>query len=138
MVAGSFLGTGWSFPPTFARASASVVMVSGALDIRESLWVLLSTSKGERIMVPEYGCDIWLMVFRSVNTSFVTELRDYVAQAILDWEPRISVEAIGVRQDPDSVGIVWIEIDYVVRATNTRSNLVYPFYLREATLAGEG
>lgn len=131
----SFLGTGWSFPPTFSRATAAVVLVSGELDIRESLWILLSTAKGERNMVPEYGCAIWQQVFRGVDTRFITEVRDDVRQAILDWEPRVEVERVEVWADADVAGLVHIEIDYLIRATNTRSNLVYPFYILEGSLA---
>lgn len=131
----SFLGTGWSFPPTFSRASASVELVSGELDVRESLWILLSTAKGERVMVPEYGCAIWQQVFRSADTRFITEVRDEVQQAILDWEPRVEVLRVEVSADADVAGLVRIEIHYLIRATNTRSNLVYPFYLLEGSLA---
>jgi phage baseplate assembly protein W len=130
-----FLGTGWSFPPTFDRPDAAVQMVSGETDIRESLWILLSTVKGERVMVPDYGCDIWRFVFRSIDSSLIGQVQYAVSQAILDWEPRISVERVEVTAKPDSVGVLLIELDYLIRRTNTRSNLVYPFYLQEGSIA---
>jgi len=129
-----FLGTGWSFPPTFSRLSGSVDMVRNDLDIQESLFVLLSTPLGERIMLPQYGCDIWRMVFRNMNTTLMTQLQDAVAQAILNWEPRIEVISIDVKPDATTDGLVTITVNYVIRLTNTRSNLVYPFYLGEATI----
>lgn len=130
----SFLGTGWSFPPTFVRATSSVLMVSAAVDIRQSLEILFSTRKGERLMVPEYGCDIWLLVFASVDTAFKTQVKDYIGQAILDWEPRIDLDSVDVQASASVEGVVLIEVGYTIRATNSRDNLVFPFYLDEGTL----
>lgn len=130
----TILGTGWSFPPTFSRADLSVVMVSGVDNVRQSLWVLFSTALGERVMLPDYGSQIWQMVFRSINTTLLTQLADMVSQAILYWEPRIDVVDISVTPDASDAGRVLIMVDYVVRRTNSRSNMVYPFYLREMTI----
>lgn len=133
----SFLGTGWSFPPTFSRSTLSIDMVSDETDIRQSLWVLFSTALGERIMLPEFGTQIWQMVFRAINTTLITQLGDMVSQAILYWEPRIDVMNINVTPDASHDGLVLITVDYVIRRTNTRSNLVYPFYLQEATIPAQ-
>ena len=130
----AFLGTGWSFPPTFSRHLLGVEMVSGLADIRESLTILFSTALGERVMLPEYGCDLWRMVFRGMTTTLMTEIKDMVEQAIVLWEPRIDLLNVDVARDPDEDGRVNIDIAFVVRGTNTRNNFVYPFYLREATL----
>jgi phage baseplate assembly protein W len=130
----AILGTGWSFPPTFSRADVSVVMVSGVDNVRQSLWVLFSTALGERVMLPDYGSQIWQMAFRSINTTLLTQLADMVSQAILYWEPRIDVVDISVTPDASDAGRVLIMVDYVVRRTNSRNNMVYPFYLREMTI----
>jgi len=130
----AILGTGWSFPPTFSRADVSVVMVSGVDNVRQSLWVLFSTALGERVMLPDYGSQIWQMAFRSINTTLLTQLADMVSQAILYWEPRIDVVDISVTSDASDAGRVLIMVDYVVRRTNSRNNMVYPFYLREMTI----
>jgi phage baseplate assembly protein W len=134
----AFLGTGWGFPPTFSRSLQGVEMVSGVTDIHQSLRILFATAQGERIMVPLYGCDLWRMVFRTLTMTLLTELKDMVEQAIVQWEPRIDVLSVDVVQDPAEDGLVRIEVEFVVRRTNTRSNFVYPFYLREATLALPG
>jgi phage baseplate assembly protein W len=134
----AILGAGWSFPPTFSRADFSVAMVEADTDIRESLWILFSTTLGERIMLPEYGTQIWQMVFRAINTTLMTQLADMVSQAILYWEPRIDVVDINVTPDASQDGRVLIMVDYIVRRTNTRSNLVYPFYLQEGTVPAQG
>ena len=130
----TFLGTGWSFPPTFLRETASVVMTSDDRDIQESLRILFSTARGERIMLPGYGCDLWNMVFQSITTTLQTEIAERVRQAILNWEPRIEVIDVEVLPQATEDGLVLIQVDYLIRLTNTRSNLVYPFYLQEGTL----
>lgn len=130
----SFLGTGWSFPPTFARSIHGVVMVSDQHDIRESLWILFSTALGERIMLPQYGCALWRMVFRAINTTLKTEMKGMIAQAILYWEPRITVDDISITADDAVHGLLLIDVSYTIRKTNVRSNLVYPFYTQEMTI----
>ncbi len=130
-----FLGRGWSFPPRFSSAMQDVEMVAGETDIRESITILLSTSQGERVMVPTYGCDLYRFLFADLTTSLITEIRDTVATAILRWEPRIDLIEVTVVPDTDQPTLLRIGIDYLVRRTNVRSNLVFPFYLTEATLA---
>lgn len=130
----AFLGTGWSFPPTFSRLSASVDMVSAETDIRESLLVLFSTAWGERVMLPAYGCDLSRIVFHGVTSTLQTEIAASLRQAVLNWEPRIDVLDVAVQPDASVDGLVLVTLDYLIRHTNSRSNLVYPFYLREGTL----
>jgi uncharacterized protein len=130
----SFLGRGWSFPPTFPRGAA-VEMVSGPHDIHQSLLILLSTRLGERVMVAEYGCDLWSLVFENVTTSLLTRIEDMVERAIILWEPRIRVDQVTTEVDYAEPACILIDVAYTIRATNARSNFVYPFYLREATIA---
>lgn len=130
----AFLGTGWTFPPTFTRRGLTVVMAEGAADVRQSLWVLFSTVPGERVMVPTYGCGLWRMVFSSLTTTVTTEIAAAVSKAMLDWEPRVDLLDVQVKADPAQEGLVSITVSYLIRHTNTRDNLVYPFYLREGTL----
>lgn len=129
-----FLGRGWSFPPTFDRIAHAVDMAAADRDIRESLWILLSTRIGERIMLPTYGCDLQRMVFASLTTTLINEIAVLVTNAIRDWEPRVTVDGVSVTEPADAPGWVAISVDYRVRQTNSRSNLVYPFYRMEATL----
>jgi phage baseplate assembly protein W len=129
-----FLGRGWAFPPRFASATSDVEMVAGERDIGESLFILLSTAQGERVMVPTYGCDLHRFVFAALTTGMMNEIADMVETAILRWEPRIDVLAVTVSPDADEPALVRINIDYRVRRTNVRSNLVFPFYFSEGTL----
>lgn len=130
-----FLGTGWSFPPTFSTDSQTVEMVSGETDINQSIFILLSTSLRERVMQPTYGCSLKDYQFESVNNGFLSFLRDLIGQALLNHEPRIIVENIHISA-PDNFelieGKVLIEVDYRISETNTRFNFVYDFYRREA------
>ncbi|MEO8416243.1 MAG: GPW/gp25 family protein [Ginsengibacter sp.] len=126
----SFLGRGWSFPPTFTK-SVGVEMLDGEDDIQSSLQILLSTGIGERIMQPEYGCNTDSMIFESITTGFQTYMQNLIKNAILLYEPRIDLKTVDLLTQNASGGLVLISIDYVVRTTNTRGNLVYPFYLSE-------
>ncbi|MBX3630934.1 MAG: GPW/gp25 family protein [Nitrosomonas sp.] len=131
----SFLGTGWAFPPQFTQ-QGSVKRVTAEDDIRESLFILLSTNPGERIMQPTFGCGLKSHVFEAIDESAVTVIIDLIRRAILFFEPRISVEHIAVdseNQENQLNGLVRINITYIVRATNNRHNIVYPFYFSEGT-----
>jgi len=110
-------------------------MVSAADDIRESLWILLSTAPGERVMVPAFGCALWRMVFEKLDPTTITEMEELVRRAILNWEPRVDVDAVTVTADQGVEGLVHIDVAYTIRRINTRTNLVFPFYINEATIA---
>jgi phage baseplate assembly protein W len=126
----SFLGKGWSFPPSFDEHSREVKMLSGTEDIQSSLQVLLSTRLGERLMQPRYGCNTDEMLFEIMDTTFKTEMKKKIEVSILLFEPRIDLEKIDIIQN-ELDGKILLSVDYIVRATNTRGNLVYPFYLSE-------
>ncbi|MBF0383847.1 MAG: GPW/gp25 family protein [Magnetococcales bacterium] len=134
----SFLGTGWSFPPTFSRLNNGLNMVSDDQDIRESLWLLFSTSLGERILLPEYGSQIWKMVYQNLNNTLKHQIIEFIEQAIISWEPRINVDDITVEQDNHAEGVIQITVHYTIINTNTRNNLVYPFYILEGTIPVKG
>ncbi len=129
----SFLGTGWSFPPTFTKADQGVAMTSDVDDINGSLTILLSTRLGERVMQSKYGCNLDVLLFESINTSLKTYVKDLVKTAILYYEPRILVEKIAINNDTEVEGQLLLSIDYVIRKTNSRHNFVYPFYKNEGT-----
>jgi phage baseplate assembly protein W len=129
----SFLGTGWGFPPTFNKTTFDVEMISDEEDIESSLEILLSTRQGERVMRPDYGCNLDELVFEPLTTTFKTYIKDLVATAILYYEPRITVNNIELDDTGELEGRILIVIDYTVSATNSRFNFVFPFYKKEAT-----
>ena len=132
----AFLGTGWSFPPEFNRQARQVKMVSQEEVIRQSLWVLLSTTPGERIMQPAYGCGLKAMVFENITESTATEIRDIIERAILFFEPRITLNRVDLDTSEIYHGMLNISLEYTIRSTNSRSNMVYPFYLQEGRQIG--
>ena len=129
----SFLGRGWGFPPAFDRRSRSARMVAGEDDIRESLRILLATVPGERVMQPAYGCGLKLQVFESINESTLTLIRDSIERAVLFFEPRITLESVEMDAAQSYDGLLLIKLVYTVRTTNSRSNMVYPFYFLEGS-----
>ncbi|MBO9634489.1 MAG: GPW/gp25 family protein [Chitinophagaceae bacterium] len=131
----SFLGTGWSFPPKFEKDSGTVALVANEDDIRESLNILLSTSLGERVMQPKYGCDLNDYMFESLSSSVIGYIKDRVKNSILLYEPRIIAEKIDVTADGsfDLIeGKFTIEVEYSIPGTNSRFNYVYNYYQNEA------
>jgi hypothetical protein len=126
----SIIGTGWGFPPAFKAGGRELEMVEGVEDIRQSLSILLSTALKERVMQPEYGCNLDTMLFDSVNEHFKTYLKHLVKSAIIYHEPRIKADKIEVETDESIEGRVLIIIDYTIRSTNSRLNYVYDFYLK--------
>jgi phage baseplate assembly protein W len=133
MINKEFLGRGWGFPPVFNRYEHRVEMTQGHEDIERSLEILLGTRKGERVLLPDYGCNLDEMVFETFNESVKTYLADMVKSAILYHEPRIEPLQVTVDDSFINEGRLMIEIEFLVRATNSRFNKVYPFYLEEGT-----
>jgi hypothetical protein len=129
----AFLGRGWGFPPTFDKASKSVAMLEEEADIESSLEILLSTRLGERMMQPNYGCNLDDMVFEAMNLTMLTYLKDLVENAILYFEPRIDLEGVDIDTSQELEGVLLIIIDYTVRTTNSRFNFVFPFYKNEGS-----
>lgn len=127
----SFLGRGWSFPPEFNREAKAVKMLEDDEDIRSSLQILLSTRLGERVMVPGYGCNLDELLFSPLNLTLKTYVIDLIKTAILYYEPRIDVKKIDIDPADELNGVLLINIDYIIRATNSRMNMVYPFYKEE-------
>lgn len=129
----SFLGIGWGFPPEFSENLSEVVMISEEEDIKSSLEILLTTRLGERVLLPNYGCNLQDFLFEKLDRTLITYAKDLIETAILYHEPRIDVIKIDVSETDTLEGQLIIEIAYKVRATNSRTNVVFPFYKGEGT-----
>tara|TARA_B110000305_G_scaffold40412_1_gene41844 strand:+ start:16821 stop:17240 length:420 start_codon:yes stop_codon:yes gene_type:complete len=129
----SFLGKGWSFPPTFDRKLGDVQMVTMEEDIKQSLEIYFSTKLGERIMRNDYGCFLHSQVFELANESLIQGLSKELERSINVFEPRILITEIRAIKTDSSEGLIEINVAYEIRATNNRSNIVFPFYLNEGT-----
>jgi uncharacterized protein len=128
-----FLGKGWSFPPTFNKGIQGVEMTEKEEDINRSLQILLTTRTGERIMQPKYGCNMDEMVFEALTTTTKTIIIDKITTAILYFEPRVDVTSVSMDTTNELEGEILVTIEYMVRATNSRFNFVFPFYINEGT-----
>ena len=128
-----FTGRGWSFPPEFNKSTRQTSMTTGREDVERSLEILLGTIRGERVMRPDYGSNLDEMMFESFDQSIKTYLVQSVETAILYHEPRIEPLRVELDESELPEGKILIEIKYRIRATNSRHNMVYPFYIEEGT-----
>jgi phage baseplate assembly protein W len=126
-----FLGVGWKFPVEVNKQDGKVALSKYEDDIKESIWIILSTAKGERVMRPSFGCGIHEMVFQTINMENLGVIERTVREALTLFEPRIEIARININLDQAQTGKLLISIDYKVRSTNNQFNLVYPFYLNE-------
>ncbi len=126
-----FLGVGWGFPLTVDN-SGFFNKAEYEESVRQSIWIVLGTAKGERVMRPDFGCGIYDLVFEVNSPSTAGKVAQAIRQALLLFEPRIDVLDIQV-QAADGGEVLLISIDYQVRTTNNVFNLVYPFYLERST-----
>lgn len=129
----SFLGKGWSFPPTFKKQASSVIMVRDETDIFQSLQIILTTELNERIMRSDYGCDLSALLYENITITLLTKIKGIIQKAILLYEPRIDLIDVEFFTEEATNGVINIEITYKIRATNSRKNYVFPYYLEEGT-----
>jgi len=127
-----FLGRGWKFP-VGVDATGRIALSEYEDDISEALRIVLLTSKGERVMRQEFGASLHDFVFESMSATTIGRAQAAVTDALIKWEPRIEVLRVDVEPEQGEIGKLLIDIEYRVRATNNRFNLVFPFYLKEQT-----
>jgi phage baseplate assembly protein W len=127
----AFLGRGWGFPVRVDDKSGAIRLSQYEQDIQQSIWIILSTAKGERVMRPDFGCGIHDLVFEVINTTTLAEIEDGVRAALARFEARIDVRQVTALTDAGVDGQLRISIDYEVRGTNNQFNFVYPFYIKE-------
>jgi phage baseplate assembly protein W len=128
-MSGGFLGLGWNFPVTTDAGGRIALSPSPEEGIRQSIWTILSTAPGERVMRPDFGCGLSDLVFAVNNAGTASAVAGAVREALAVWEPRIDVLDVFAAADPERPNLLLIEIDYRIRSSNSRFNLVYPFYL---------
>ena len=125
-----FLGTGWKFPlqvtPTGGIATATAEQ-----RIEEAILLILSTGRGERVMLPDFGCGIHDLVFAPNDSSTVSKIVDSVRRSLVAYEPRIVVLDVTAETTDGQPNLLLIRVDYRIRDTNSMKNLVYPFFITE-------
>jgi len=125
-----YLGVGWAFPPKLVAGSLRFARYEE--DVEQAVQIILLTARGERVMLGEFGAGLRDYVFEPNSEATRSRLEEAVRKALVDWEPRIDLERVEVTEG-DAPNVVLIHVDYVVRATNSSYNRVYPFYLLEET-----
>jgi uncharacterized protein len=127
----AFLGRGWKFPVQIDPMSGRVAMSELEQDIRESIYIILATAPGERVMRPDFGCGIHELVFSTMSSATMGLFESRVREAITRWEARVEILRVDVFTKEPEKGKLEIELACRVRDTNTEFNLVFPFYLTE-------
>ena len=125
------VGKGWRFPIE-PDASGGLGYVGEEQNVEQSLRILLQTDRGQRVMRPDFGCIAGRLVFAPGSDHFLRELERAVREAVRDWEPRLELGDVRAEVSPRDETLALVTIDYRIRASNTRGNLVYPFYLRDS------
>lgn len=130
-MAKEFLGKGWKFPVN-VDTGGNIRMSEHEDNIKEAILIILSTAKGERVMRPDFGCGIHDLVFAQINSAVFSLIRSSVTEALKKWEPRIDVIKVDISSEKADEGKLLVNIEYEIRSTNNRYNMVYPFYIRES------
>ncbi len=124
-----FLGKGWAYPIRLKDDKTEIALASEEEKIGESIRIILGTAPGERLMRPEFGCGIHDYVFAPNNVHTAGLIRFHVERSLNRWEPRIDLQDVSVGPGSDNPALILISITYRVKSTDSRFNMVYPFYL---------
>lgn len=123
-----FLGTGFQFPPCVDPGTGRFLTSSGEQSVKESVYLILMTQRGERWVIPEFGSDLLSYTFMDPSVTMLNVMSNSLRSVLLEQEPRISDVQIEI--DPQvQDGCLIVNIQYRVTESNTRDNLVFPFYL---------
>lgn len=126
-----FLGRGWAFPVTIDPRTGAIASAAYEDDIRQSIRIILGTSRGERVMRPDFGCGIYDLVFEKLDAGTIRRIQSEVSEALTRYEARIEVVKVEIDTKRAALGELHVELEYRVRRTNQTGNLVYPFYFKE-------
>ena len=129
-LAREFLGAGWKFPLQ-VNPTGGIARARYEQRVEESIYLILSTAKGERMMLRDFGCGIHDRVFAPNNSVVLSTVVSEVRDALVRFEPRIDVLDITAESAPDQQNLLLIRIDYRIRANQALGNLTYPFYINE-------
>jgi len=127
----AILGRGWKFPVQIDSITGRVAMSEAEQDIKESIYIIVATALGERLVRPDFGCGIHELVFSSMNSATLGLFESRVREAIIRWESRVEITNLEVFTKEPAKGKLEINLSCMVRDTNTEFNLVFPFYLTE-------
>ncbi len=124
-----FLGVGWTSPVRLDE-NGQIQLAKYEEAVRQSIFMILGTAKGERVMRPDFGCGIHDKVFAPNSSGTLGQIISDVRDALIEWEPRIDILDVDTIPDPQKPNMILVRVNYQVRTTNNIFNLVYPFYLQ--------
>jgi uncharacterized protein len=124
----SITGRGWAFPPKLSDRDR-ISMVQDDADIQRSIFIIIGTVPGERVMRPDFGCEIHSLIFWPANEQTAAVAERYVKEALGRWEPRIRLQDVKAHAGNPEIGELMIDIIYQLKDQHDVRSLVYPFYL---------
>lgn len=127
----TFLGTGWHFPIEFNWHGKDTTSASNVECIVQNMRMLLSTRQGERPMYPEYGNQLYKMVYQLMDNTLIYRMKEHIHYIFMIHEPRVTLESVTIEERDGEERIIYIDLHYLIRETNTRTNMVFPYYLIE-------
>jgi len=125
-----FLGVGWKFPLQ-VTPGGRIALARYEQRVEESIYLILSTARGERVMLPDFGCGIHDLVFAPNNAETLTLVVHHVREALVRYEPRVDILDVDAETAPEQPNLLLIRINYRIRSNNASGNMVFPFYIGE-------
>jgi len=125
------IGRRWSFPPRLSDRNR-VGLVDYDTNIKQAIYVIINTVPGERVMRPEFGCEIHSLIFHPANEQTAAVAERYVREALIRWEPRITLKDVTVTPGASERGELFINLVYQIKGQHDVRSLVYPYYLLPA------
>lgn len=129
----AFLGVGWAYPVGIDPVTGLTAIASYENDVQQSLWIILTTAPGERVMRPDFGCGIYDLAFEVIDRATLTRVESAVRTSVTTYEARVEIIDVIIDAGQALDGLLLIELEYRIRRTNQVGNLVYPFYFREGS-----
>jgi len=126
----AFRGTGLAFPLA-VTPQGRLATAQAETKIEQSVWLILSTAQGERLMRPDYGCGVHELVFEPNTPQNAARVVEHVRRALVAQEPRIAVLDVTAETSADDPSVLLIRIDYQIHSNNSVANMVYPFFITE-------
>ena len=130
MAKDKIIGSGFAFPMEI-DAQGGAALTWDDENIRQSMMLILVTAPGERMMRPTFGCAIHDIIFEPNTELTAARVSHEVKKAIIEFEPRVGDVEVTAKPDDTEISRMNVTISYTIRKTNTKANLVYPFYLRK-------
>jgi hypothetical protein len=119
---GRILGVGVGFPPRVGN-DGRVGWSEGEDNVSENIRIILLTEPGERLRRPGFGAGLRQYLFEPNNPGTRQRIRESIEDALVRWEPRVSLESVAVEADPDDARAAIATLTYRLVATQARERV---------------